>query len=394
MARRRVFLASLLLAACGGGGSGSSGGPTPPTVISGPSGPTATNGESPFRSLAVHPTNPDIVLLGTEANGFVRSTDGGASWTRQRQGLRHLGSAYPEIYDIAFAPSDPAVVYAATTAGPGPATDPSPSAVAGVYKSVDGGSTWTQVNSGLTSTHLSSVVVDPLDANLVLAGVSGGNTTSTGASTFVPGGLFRSTNGGTRWTYVSSGPDDTRNAYPRLIARGNAPRRWLTIGVDGDDASRSQGVTVSTDSGASWSRLGDAIRAGANGSFDASADGQVIYAGEWPIGPFRVHMSVDGGASWSTIAAPGNRSIAVSPVDPMRVLLEGGGTLFLSEDGLATWRAVANPGPFFEDVAFAPSDPNIVYAVTRGYLFFRSDDGGSSFTLLKDIRRDVLNVIP
>lgn len=129
-----LVIISILLGACGkNSNSGSTAGDFgSTTIISGPSGPSVGDTDSPFRSLTVHPTNPNIVLLGTEANGFVRTTDGGTTWTRHREGLRDSGTAYPEIYDIAYAPSDPNIVYAATVDSPGPPTGPYPSALAGV----------------------------------------------------------------------------------------------------------------------------------------------------------------------------------------------------------------------------------------------------------------------
>ena len=124
-------------------------------IVSGPSEPGANDRDSVFRSLTVHPTNPDIVLMGTERNGFVKSTDGGATWTRYRQGLRWLpGIGYPEIYDIAISPNDPNIVLAATVDSPGPVTGNFPSSVAGIYKSIDGGETWVRRNCGLTNSRV------------------------------------------------------------------------------------------------------------------------------------------------------------------------------------------------------------------------------------------------
>ena len=85
-------------------------------IIPGPSTPEDGDRDSVFRSLTVHPADPQITLMGTERNGFVKSTDGRVTWTRHRRGLRWSpGIGYPEIYDIAISPSDPKIVYAATT---------------------------------------------------------------------------------------------------------------------------------------------------------------------------------------------------------------------------------------------------------------------------------------
>jgi len=91
-------------------------------IIHGPDSPESSNGEdrdNPFRSLTVHLDDANILLLGTERNGFVRTVDGGQTWTRHRLGLRHIALGYPEIWDIAYDPADPEIVYAATLGLPG-----------------------------------------------------------------------------------------------------------------------------------------------------------------------------------------------------------------------------------------------------------------------------------
>ena len=72
-----------------------------------------------FRSLTVHPSNPEIVLMGTERNGFMWSGDGGVTWSRYRAGLRSDSSGYSEIWDIDFSASDPNIIMAATLDSPG-----------------------------------------------------------------------------------------------------------------------------------------------------------------------------------------------------------------------------------------------------------------------------------
>ena len=99
-------------------------------IISGPSAPEGQDRDLVFRSLLVHPTDPKIVLMGTERNGIVKTTDGGATWTRHRQGLRWSpGIGYPEFYDTAISPSDPQIAFAATVDSPGPIAGDYPSAI-------------------------------------------------------------------------------------------------------------------------------------------------------------------------------------------------------------------------------------------------------------------------
>src|SRR3954469_23250326 len=77
-----------------------------------------------FHSLAVDPVDENIVYVGTETNGIFKTTDRGLTWVRLRNGLKctTTHTFYPEVYDIAVDPANHNTVYAATVAGPGPAS--------------------------------------------------------------------------------------------------------------------------------------------------------------------------------------------------------------------------------------------------------------------------------
>ena len=200
-------------------------------ITSGPSAPEGNDRDSVFRSLTVHPTDPNTVLMGTERNGFVKSTDGGVTWTRHRRGVRWFGSiGYPEVYDIAISPSDPNIVFAATVDSPGPVTGDYPSAMAGVYKSVDGGETWVRKNCGLTNSRVTAVRFDPHDPNLAIAAIGPGErsfTTGEAESmelpTFFRGGLYRTVDGGESWEKISTGTNDELNGFGTIVVTGHAP---------------------------------------------------------------------------------------------------------------------------------------------------------------------------
>jgi hypothetical protein len=90
-----------------------------------------------FQSLAIDPRGPATVYLGTETNGIFKTADGGATWTRLRRGfcLDPNRLGYPQIYEIAIDPERPGTLYAATIAAPGPATGSGPE----VLRSGNGG---------------------------------------------------------------------------------------------------------------------------------------------------------------------------------------------------------------------------------------------------------------
>jgi hypothetical protein len=83
--------------------------------------------------------------------------------------------------------------------------------------------------------------------------------------------------------------------------------------------------------------------------------------------------------------------VAVSPADSERVLYAGTSILTLSTDGLDSTQVVLEAAASINDVVFAPSDPSIVYVATEGYLIYKSTDAGQSFSLMENIRNNVLN---
>ena len=131
----------------------------------------------------------------------MKSTDGGSTWVRLRRGLRHNGDLYPEIWDIAFDPTNPSIIYAATLDSPGPVTGDYPSSIAGVYKSIDGGQVWSRTNCGLINSRITSVQVDAGNPSTVIIGVEGGEASfSALQGQYFDGGIYRSTDAGACWS--------------------------------------------------------------------------------------------------------------------------------------------------------------------------------------------------
>ena len=375
------------------------------TVVSGPSGPSAdgADGDRVFRSLTVHPNDADTVILGTERNGYVRSTDGGVTWTRLRAGLRSDFS-YPEIWDIAYAPSDPSVLMAATLDSPGPPTGAAQTAGAGVYRSTDGGESWRQVNCGFPTSRVNSVRLDPTDPLIAVAGLEGGVPSFTGVSgiaSYYEGGLYRTVDGGESWYRVPLGPNDGKNGYSVMTTVPEQPATILTFAMNQQDLGQNLGFARSTDSGATWELFADELRYKPITSFAVSGDGQVIYANE--EGTYFGWISRDAGATWTQSGiVQVNGPIAVSPTDPNLVIFSAHDALRRSTDGLRTVQTVVAAPQVealgglspFREIEFAPSDPSVVYAEADGYVLYRSDDAGATWRLVANVRADVLNAVP
>ena len=358
---------------------------------------TETNPDNPFRSLTIHPTDPNTILIGTEANGFVKSTDSGQTWVRFRYGLRHIYISdseryYPEVYDIAISESNPDIIYAATPAGEGPIIGNYPSSIGGVHKSTDGGETWMRKNCGLDNGCVCCVYVAPDNPDLAVIGVRGGQPTFTGFDEYCYGGIFRTTDGGESWSRVHLETNDAKDKFTHMIYPKDDPSTLITFGLNWDDASLNSGFYKSTDAGETWTPFAEELKYERIRYFDVSSNGTIIYA----VGEMEIFKSTDAGETWSEYELHNSGYvITVFPDNPDKVLFSRGDGVYLTEDGLQTETKVIDvEGRHPADIAIAPSDSNIVYAIDIGYDLYKSVDGGKTFTKIVNLREDVLNEIP
>ncbi len=364
-------------------------------------GPRATvppiDNDSVFRSLVIDPRDANVVFCGSERNGFLKTIDGGVTWMRQRKGLRHTVNPqnYPEVWNVAFSPADSNTVIAAMTDSAGPLTGDVPSAIAGIYKTTDGGATWFRSNCGLSNAKLGYVLYSPTDANIVLTAVQGEAASyAQAAGQLFDGGIFRSSDGGANWslTVMPEGAVD-RNRY-WIIRAGGTPTTYVTFGFNFEDSSLNAGFLRSVDEGQTWTPFAPEQRGKSITHFDVSSDGQTVYALE--VSSFEFDRSSDGGATWEQLSnvSPGPQGpIAICPSDSQTVLFTSNADLRLTTDGMLTDVVVQTAAKQFEWIAFAPSNTNIVYAATQGYDVYKSTDKGASFALMANLRA-VINAVP
>lgn len=296
---------------------------------------------------------------------------------------------------VAGDPSDPLVFYFGACAG-------------GVWKTTDGGLYWRNVSDGFFgSPSVGAIAVSASDPAVIWVGTG----ESCVRNNVVQGdGVYRSTDGGATWTNVGL-PESRHISRVRVHPRSSGTAYAAVLG-DIFGPSQERGVYRTIDSGRSWERvLWVDEHTGAGDLYLDPSDPSVLYAAMWEAvrRPWEMvsggsgsglYCSTDGGDSWERISdGPGFASslkgrigVAASPARPERVWAlveagEGEGGLFRSEDRGGTWeklgadeRIVGRPW-YYTHIVADPSDGDVLYSMNVG--FYRSQDGGRTFLRLQ-----------
>ena len=299
--------------------------------------------------IAVDPRRPSIVWVGTgERNsqrsvaygdGVYKSEDGGRSWTNV--GLKsseHIGR-------VVIDPKDSDTVYVAAQ---GPLW--APGGDRGLYKTTDGGKTWTQVLKISENTGVSDVVLDPRNPEIIVA-------TSYQRRrhfyTMINGGpesaIHRSTDGGKTWKKVTTGlPEEQLGRIGIAISPVNPDILYANV----EAANRKGGIYRSSDNGVTWEKRAD-YNAGAMYYGDIYTDPAIVDRVYIPDVIFQV--SDDGGKTMHSLGQRfmhvDNHVIWVDPKNTNHMMVGNDGGLYRSYDRAATWTFFSNlPLPQYYDV--------------------------------------------
>lgn len=316
------------------------------------------------RSVAVTgiPGNSTTFYFGAVQGGIWQTTDAGVVWKPIFDG-QHVAS----IGALAIAPSNPKVIYAGTGESD---IRSNLSSGDGVYKSIDGGQTW--MNVGLRETRqISKIVVDPKNADVVYVAALGHAYASNPDR-----GVYKSTDGGASWTKVlDQGPDigasdlaiAINNPSVLFAMTWNARRPpWSTYAPLGGPGG---GLFRSTDRGETWSHLiGHGLPDGnwARSAVAVSPDGKRVYA-LISANQSGLYRSGDGGENW-TLQNSDSRltsrswyfgNITVDPKNPDVVYIPTI-ALYRTEDGGKTISIVrgAPGGDDYHQLWIDPQDSN------------------------------------
>ncbi len=290
---------------------------------------------------------------------------------------------------VAGVASDPLTYYMGTVGG-------------GVWKTTDAGTTWANVSDGqLGTSSVGALAVSESDPNVVYAGM--GEHAVRGVMTSHGDGVYRSTDGGRTWTHV--GLDRTR-AISRIRIHPHDPD-VVYVAAQGAPygANEERGVYRSTDGGDTWEKV---LYVDENsGASDLSMDmtnPRILYAAFWEHRrlPWQVQSggegsglwkSTDGGDHWTPLEAGlpdlmGKTSIDVSRANPDRVFAiveaDPGGGVFRSDDGGASWTLTTDNWTlrarawYYIEIFADPVDEETVYVLNAPMM--KSIDGGRTFT--------------
>jgi photosystem II stability/assembly factor-like uncharacterized protein len=285
--------------------------------------------------IAVVESDPRIMYVGTAAGGVFKTVNGGITWTPVTDRLPNSS-----VGDIAIAPSDPSIVYI----GMGEANNRQSSSWGnGVYKSMDAGKTWTHL--GLEETrHIGRIVVHPTNPDIVYV-AGGGHLWGPNKER----GVYKSSDGGKNWQLVLAVNEDTGATdiaidpqSPNTLYAAMYQRRRTPWGFNG--GGPNSGLYKTTDGGATWTKLkGGLPETGDTGRIAVDIyrrNPNVVYAlvENDKGGVFR---SQDKGETWTRMSDTDPRpmyfsQIRVDPNNDQRIWM-GGLNLFFSEDGGKTF---------------------------------------------------------
>jgi photosystem II stability/assembly factor-like uncharacterized protein len=329
-------------------------------------------------AIAVDPAAPANIYIGTAKGGVWKTTDGGATWSPMSDQEISLS-----IGALTLDPTNPAIVYAGTGEGNMYYLQSFINEVqdsyygAGLLKSTDGGAHWTLLGAAeFSGAAFFRIAIHPSNPNTVWAATSAG--------------LFRSTNGGGMWTQMTNGlptvnPLTTSGCTDAAISPTDPD--VVFTGFWGSGVYKTSNASAANPS---WSPAGGGLPTLCNRvSIGISpSNPQRIYAAM----NSHVYASMDGGGSWSALAVTlsgcnfesysGN--VAVDPATPDTVYVSGYPSLYkLMRDPVAgTWTAVNTGLPIHPDnhsFAFDPSNHLTIYSGCDGGIY-KSSDGGSTWT--------------
>ncbi len=296
--------------------------------------------------VAICESQPDVIYVGSgeglqrpdlsTGDGIYKSSDGGKSW--KNMGLREA----QQIGGLVVDPKDPNRVFVAALGHPYGANDER-----GVYRSLDGGATWQCVLFKDENTGAVQVEFDPTNAQILYADLWQGRQGpwENGAWQGAGSGLYKSIDGGTTWQQLTKGLPTIEQGLGRIgfgISRSKAKIIYATVDANPNVA----GIYRSDDAGESWTRLSGDTRLWGRGSDFAEIrphpkNPDIVFVAN--TGSYK---SIDGGKTWTAFkGAPGGddyHRIWINPEQPDTMIFAADQGAVVTVNGGETWSSWYN----------------------------------------------------
>jgi len=289
--------------------------------------------------VTMDPNNPNVIWVGSGENnnqrsvaygdGIYKSEDGGASW--KNMGLKtseHIG-------EIIVDPKNSSIVYVAAI---GPLWKEG--GERGVYKTTDGGKTWSQVLKVDDHTGVNEIIMDPRNSQVLYASAFQRRRSDFAYVSGGPGsGMYKTTDGGATWDKINSGlPSADKGRIGLAISPADPEYIYAVM-----EASKESGFYRSTNRGASWQKM-STENTGGNYYNEVIADPKdpnTVY-----VMGYAIDISNDGGKTFRPIGEKSkhvdNHALWVNPSNTKHMINGCDGGIYVTYDGAKTWEFKAN----------------------------------------------------
>jgi photosystem II stability/assembly factor-like uncharacterized protein len=294
-------------------------------------------------AIDVSESKPDVVYVGTGSaairsnviigRGMYKSFDAGKTW--RFIGLRDAG----QIGSVIVHPSNPDIVWIAALGSPF-----GPNAERGIFKTIDGGKTWKKTLFVNEETGGRVLGINYSNPNELYAGMyrgfrKGWDIISGGPAT--EGGIYKSSDGGETWTKLSSGlPQKLIGKIDLDVSRSNPRVVYAMVEAPGAEG----GLYRSDDAGATWQNVNSRTRLRARPFYFNYVDVNPTNENEVWVNELGLHKSTDGGKNFQTVNTPhgDNHGIWFNPENPSIAIQCNDGGANVTMDGGRTWSSILN----------------------------------------------------
>ncbi len=326
-----------------------------------------SDGQLPVGSMGaieVSPSDPKIIFAGTGSSkirsnvsigrGIFKSVDAGKTWSFS--GLRDVG----QIATVRVHPTDPNILFVAALGNPFV-----PNTERGVFKSVDGGKNWKKVLYVSDSTGAADVELQPGNPNVLFASMWHGQrkpwTIVSGAR---EGGIYKSVDGGETWTKLGGGLPTDLFGRSNVAISNAAPNRIYAL----IEALPGAGVYRSDDTGATWKLVNGAGNLTTRPFYYTTFAADPVNADQLWVGNEGWFKSTDAGKTFRSSPVPhgDNQDVWINPTNPQIMIQSNDGGATVSRDGGLTWSSIYNqPTAELYQVAVDKQWPYRVYGAQQ-----------------------------